>query len=84
MSTPPPQPPRPPRPRLQRTPTVKYFAAAPRPPAFAHKVYPDGADVAVRESIICEAEQQARLANSRVTDQHQLKKVVTDTSRKSS
>ena len=48
------------------------------PSPLTYKVYPDGADVAVREGIVREAKEQARLADPRVADQYQLEQVVTD------
>lgn len=44
---------------------------------YTHKVYPDGADVAVRESVVRETQQKARLAHAGIADQHQLEEVIT-------
>lgn len=41
-----------------------------------HKVYPDGADVAVRERIVSETQQQARLAHAGIADQDKFEKVI--------
>lgn len=41
-----------------------------------HKVYPDGADVAVREGVVRETQQQARFAHSGIADKHELEEVI--------
>lgn len=41
-----------------------------------HEVYADGADVAVRESVISETQQEARLAHARIPDKHELEQMV--------
>lgn len=46
-------------------------------PNDTHKVYPDGADVAVRESVVRETQQQTRFAHAGIADQHQLEEVIT-------
>lgn len=44
---------------------------------FTHKVHPDGGDVALRVGVVGEPQQQTRLSHTRVSDQQQLKQVVT-------
>lgn len=42
-----------------------------------HEVHPDGGDVALRVRVIRKPQQQTRLSHARVSDQQQLKQVVT-------